>query len=101
MFVFIKLFRFNEADYTFYKTRDYLPVIYYFFVMFISSCHSEKSQESDLIRFNQLGFFPSEEKTAVVLSEEFGGKGIYDPGVWFRPDRLSGEFIWYPAFWVF
>lgn len=55
-----------------------------FFVIFISSCHSEKSQESDLIRFNQLGFFPSEEKTAVVLSEEFGGKAFtirtYDSG---------------------
>lgn len=49
--------------------RSYF-ILYAVFLILFSSCTQKNLQVSDLIRLNQVGFYPSEEKIAVVVSEE-------------------------------
>jgi len=45
-------------------------ILSFLFFISITSCTQEELAVSDSIRLNQLGFYPSEEKVAVVVSEE-------------------------------
>ncbi|GHT30237.1 endoglucanase [Bacteroidia bacterium] len=60
---------YHKQFYNTYSTTLALAIV---FLAGLISCTHKELIESDSIRFNQLGFYPSEEKVAVVFSDSIG-----------------------------
>ncbi len=60
------------------SNQYFKTLISFALVLFIfNSCKEKELEISELIRFNQLGFYPAEEKIAIVASEDAAYKKFY------------------------
>ncbi len=58
----------------FRKNKQFLPLCFSLLIFTSTACSQKQEKISNLIRFNQLGFYPTEEKIAIVVSEKVAGE---------------------------